>query len=75
MPAKIADPYRNLAAAIINMAIHDSLLLNGRKECKAFFASEWFEFIADFLGLDPDCLRQRIGKIKKSSQLRINPFG
>lgn len=62
------DNWRNLAAAILNMAIADkekacrNLFLDPEnadaqrmwKDCERFFASDWCSLLLDFLDIDRD---------------------
>ena len=60
MGTQVKDGHRLLAAAAIHQAVkdwkcHPSLAL------KQFFTSDWFELLVDYLELDPDVIRERLG--------------
>jgi len=62
------ENYRMLASAIIERAVKDRRKYKARSKGWAlsgittFFKSEWFETLADLVGLDPDYIRRSIGE-------------
>jgi len=64
------DNYRMLAASIIERAIKDRKKYvarrkgYGAREIAVFFASVWFEGLADMVGIDPDFIREQMGYTK-----------
>jgi hypothetical protein len=54
------DGHRDLAAAILHQAVQE-WKNQSNKPLRQFFASDWFDVLADYLDLDPDVVRERIG--------------
>ena len=54
------EGYRHLCASIIESAIFNWQWGFGYAELKEFFASEWFELLAEYCGCDPDFIRDNI---------------
>ena len=57
---QVRDGYRQLAAAIIHQAVKD-WKCHPSKDLKQFFTSDWFDLLVDYLELDPDVIRERLG--------------
>jgi len=68
MPNKYTDPWRELAAAVINQAIEDWKKYKNtsrRNELLDFFRSGWFDELSELSGLDSRYILEKL-KVPKS---------
>jgi hypothetical protein len=66
MSSKADKPgLEGLAMEIIKQAVKDHKSSGYKQDAKRFFNGQWFETLCDFLGADPELIRQRLKQNKE----------